>query len=423
MSGFRVRLLFMLATALSGYAAAALAEDIKLGPRDRLRIKAYDWRPSSGELHEWTALTGDFTVADSGLVSLPVAGAVMATGSTPEALADAIASQLQEKVGLARKPGVAVEVTEFRPFYVLGRVNKPGEYPSHGGLTVLRALSIAGGVLRHPDLSAYELDRQMEIARGDLRALRAERIAMLGREARLEAEIRNSDTIDFPAELNVKSSGALEATQVVKREKLLLDARLQSLRSQIEALDQTENLLKREIEAQNEKRKSLDRQIALQKKELDNVNGLVAKGLVVSTRQLALDQIVSQFESNRSDLDLLILRAQQDLAKAAREKTDIQDRRRAEDLADLTLLTAQIATNLEKMQTAKSLALGYELKGPQELAENSVDPMPSLKFSITRSNDGREVTTTVAENAIVEPGDTLTVEKRFDDTGQHAAVR
>jgi protein involved in polysaccharide export with SLBB domain len=413
----------MLATAVSGYAAAALADDIKLGPRDRLRIKAYDWRPSSGELHEWTALTGEFTVADSGLVSLPVAGAVMATGSTPEALADAIASTLQEKVGLARKPGVAVEVTEFRPFYVLGRVNKPGEYPSHGGLTVLRALSIAGGILRHPDLSAYELDRQMEIARGDLRALRAERIAMLGREARLEAEIRNSDTIDFPAELNVKSSGAPEAAQVVKREKLLLDARLQSLRSQIEALDQTENLLTREIEAQNEKRKSLDRQIALQKKELDNVNGLVAKGLVVATRQLALDQIVSQFESNRSDLDLLILRAQQDLAKAAREKTDLQDRRRAEDLAELTLLTSQIATNLEKMETAKSLALGYELKGPQELAENSVDPMPSLQFSITRSKDGREVTTAVAENAIVEPGDTLTVEKRFDDIGQHAAVR
>lgn len=411
------RLVFVVALAAQAsvgfatLAGGAWADALRLGPRDRLRIKAYDWRPSTGELHEWPGLTGEFTVAASGLLSLPVAGDVLATGATPEGLAQTIATQLQDKIGLTRKPEVAVEVSEYRPFYVLGRVNKPGEYPARSGLTVLEALSVAGGAYRPAELSSYELDRRTEIANGDVRAQTAERIALLGRQARLEAELHDATSIAIPDELSVKANSR-QSERVISEEKQLLDTRTKALRSQIDGLTQAEALLTHEIEAQGEKRKTLERQVALAKRELDSVSGLVAKGLVVTSRQLALEQNVAQFESSRSDLDLLVLRAQQDLARIGREKTDLRDRRRTEILTELTLISGQIATNAEKIRTARALANGYEQKGSQEIAATAADPLPSLQFSITRDEKGQNSTKLVADDAIVEPGDTLRVEIR-----------
>ena len=412
---FRLFLVVAVAAQASlGFAAlagGAWADALLLGPRDRLRIKAYDWRPSTGDLHEWPGLTGEFTVAASGLLSLPVAGDIMATGSTPEGLAEAIASQLQEKIGLARKPEVAVEVSEYRPFYVMGRVNKPGEYPARSSLTVLQAMSVAGGAYRPAELSSYELERRTEIANGEVRALTAEQIALLARRARLEAELHDATSIEIPDELSAKANSR-QSAQVLSAEKQLLDTRVKALKSQVDGLTQTEALLTHEIEAQGEKRKTLERQAALAKKELDNVSGLVAKGLVVSSRQLALEQNVAQLESNRSDLDLLVLRAQQDLAKAGREKTDLRDRRRTETLTDVTQISGQIATNVEKIRTARALANNYEQKGAREIAAAAADPLPSLQFLITRDEKGQKITKFVAEDAIVEPGDTLRVEIR-----------
>jgi len=415
--------LIAIALAFIGHGAvAAPGADIRLGPGDRLRVRAYDWRQSNNELHEWPALTGEFSVAASGAVFIPLAGEISATGMTPGALADAIAGQLQLRIGLAHKPDVSVEVAEFRPFYVLGRVNKAGQYPAKAGLTVLQAISVAGGFLQRADMSALELDRQIDVARGEIRALTAERLTLLGRRARIEAELHDSLTIDPPPEF-AQWAKTPEGARVLTEEKLLLDARRVALHSQIDALGQTEALLSHEIDAQGEKRKSVERQIGMAKKELANVNQLVAKGLVVNARQLALEQNVSQFESNLSDIELLVLRAQQDLAKAGRDKADLSDKRRAEDLAELTTLSGQIATNMEKLQTALTLASDSELRGPQELAANAADQTPFLQFLITRAVDGHMVTKVASEDEIVQPGDTIRVLRKAETPEKAAALR
>jgi polysaccharide export outer membrane protein len=106
----------------------------RLGPGDRLRIITY------GE----ESLTGTFNVDDSGNVALPLIGAVQADGRTPEQLADDIAQKLRDQHQLAN-PDVTVSVTKYRPIYILGEVAKPGEYPFEPGMTLLSAVSVAGG--------------------------------------------------------------------------------------------------------------------------------------------------------------------------------------------------------------------------------------------------------------------------------------
>lgn len=124
-------------------------------------------------------ITGAYDVGSSGTVQLPLAGAVPAGGRTTHDLAADIATALRHKY--LRDPKVGVALLSRRPFYVLGEVQKPGEYPFRDGLDLWRALAVAGGqtyrastatvLLQHAgDDKAAEVDlsRDMTVAPGDL---------------------------------------------------------------------------------------------------------------------------------------------------------------------------------------------------------------------------------------------------------------
>jgi polysaccharide export outer membrane protein len=105
-----------------------------LGPGDQVRIITF------GE----EQLTGEFRVDATGKIALPLAGTVHAAGLTPEQLAGAVTEKLRQSK-LYRNPSVSIEVVTYRPFFILGEVNRPGQYPYQPGMTVLTAVAVAGG--------------------------------------------------------------------------------------------------------------------------------------------------------------------------------------------------------------------------------------------------------------------------------------
>jgi polysaccharide export outer membrane protein len=105
----------------------------RLGPGDKLHIITFD-EPQ---------LTGDFFVGSDGMVSLPMVGDVPARGRTESELRAAIEAKLKD--GYILNPTLSLQVLTYRPFYILGEVNKPGEYPYTAGLTVTSAVATAGG--------------------------------------------------------------------------------------------------------------------------------------------------------------------------------------------------------------------------------------------------------------------------------------
>ena len=121
-----------------------------LGPLDKVRLKVFAWRPARDEVYEWKALNDVYTVGASGQVSLPLIGDVSAAGSNLRELCQAISNGLKDKLGLVEAPSATAEIAEFRPFYIFGAVQRPGEYSYRPGLTIIQALSIAGGLLRGP---------------------------------------------------------------------------------------------------------------------------------------------------------------------------------------------------------------------------------------------------------------------------------
>ena len=107
--------------------------EARLRPGDRVQVTVF------GE----AGLTGSYDVAPSGVLQLPLAGSVPAAGRSARELEIAIAAALRKSY--LRDPKVTVAVVSQRPFYVLGEVEKPGEYPYREGLNLWRALAVAGG--------------------------------------------------------------------------------------------------------------------------------------------------------------------------------------------------------------------------------------------------------------------------------------
>jgi protein involved in polysaccharide export with SLBB domain len=112
---------------------AATLIDLRLAPGDKLRVTVF------GE----DRLSGEYQIDNGGSLSLPLTGTIQSAGLTKSELEQSITAQLKSQY--LRNPKVTVDVISYRPFYVLGEVQKPGEYQFRSGLNVLTAIAIAGG--------------------------------------------------------------------------------------------------------------------------------------------------------------------------------------------------------------------------------------------------------------------------------------
>ena len=138
-----------LTTAAAEVAPATTAE-YRLGTGDRVRVVVYN-EPS---------LSGEFQVDDSGAMAVPLVGSIKVAGLTMRDLEKQLTTKL--KVGFVRDPKVSAEVANYRPFYVIGEVEKPGEYPYRNGLSIFAASAIAGGFTYRASRSKVFIKRASE---------------------------------------------------------------------------------------------------------------------------------------------------------------------------------------------------------------------------------------------------------------------
>ncbi|TXM78371.1 sugar transporter [Methylobacterium sp. WL69] len=401
-----VATLSFLVAAASSVAGGAQANEYRLGPQDKLEIRVHDLRTGTGEAHQWGAFDGEFVVDTAGNLSLPLLGEVQAGGGTVADLARAIAARVQSKVGLAQLPSAAVQVVKYRPFYITGAVDKPGEYEYRPGLTVLQAASIAGGLMRPRDGALLGFERDALTQRGDLRMLAADRQGLLIRQARLSAEIAEADTVTYPAETRTAGTG-LDAVRAIREETLLFEARRAALKAQVGAFAKAKTLLMQELTSLDSKDEALSRQIDLIRKELTQVTGLVTKGLAVAPRQFAVEQSVAAYESNRIDIQVGRLRAQQDLSRIERESLDLQAKRRNEALTEAGEVRAKLATVNERIETATNLIYQAEVRSPMSVTDLGGGEQPI--YALTRRGGGEIETRIVSEGDTVDPGDVVRI--------------
>lgn len=136
----------------TAYAAAPAAQDAPytLDSGDKLRVVVY------GQ----DGLTNSYAVDGGGNITLPLIGTVKARGLSTVQLSNAVAGKLRQ--GYMREPHVAVEIESYRPFFILGEVTFPGQYPYVANMTVETAVAIAGGYSPRAERSAAEISRHVD---------------------------------------------------------------------------------------------------------------------------------------------------------------------------------------------------------------------------------------------------------------------
>jgi polysaccharide export outer membrane protein len=116
---------------------APRVNDYRLGTGDKVRVTVYDE----------TDLSGEFEVDSTGYVRLPLIGQVKAGGNTVYQFEGAVEAALGD--GYLKNPRVSVDVTTYRPFYIIGQVTRPGQYPYTNNMSALDAVGVAGGFTDH----------------------------------------------------------------------------------------------------------------------------------------------------------------------------------------------------------------------------------------------------------------------------------
>lgn len=385
-------------------AVGARAEDYQLGVMDKLRIRVAEWQTAEGTVRDWSAVSGDYSVSASGTISLPFIGELPASGRTTAEVAADIGKKMQILFGLKNLPSASVELAQYRPIYITGEVQTPGEYPFAPNMTVLKAVSLGGGLRRSE--TGQRFARDFLRAQGDAAVHVAERNRLLVRRARLIAEIAGEDDIAMPEQLK----DAPDARDLVASESALMTSRDKRLRLQLTALADLKELLRTEIESLAKKSETQTRQLSLVESDLEKVDGLAEKGLAVSSRRLSLEQRVADLQAALLDIDTASLKARQEVNKATQDETNLQNDRDAQLAQELQNTEQELDTLTLKLGTSRDLMAEALLQSSEAAAMKDHVTAANVVYSIVREVDGKSRQIEATETTAVLPGDVVKVD-------------
>ena len=375
----------------------------RLGTADKLRIRVAEWQPADGSIRNWDVINGDYSVGPSGTLSLPFVGQLDVAGKTAAEVGEAIGGQLQSKFALRNLPSASVEIAQFRPVFLAGDVQTPGEYPYAPNLTVLKAVSLAGG-LRRSD-SGQRFARDFINARGDAVVYDDQRARLLARQARLVAEVRGDKELTKTPELEKIAN----IDKLLESESALMKSRVDRYTLQLKALGDLRQLLESEVESLQKKSETQNRQLELANEDRDKVNRLNEQGLALSARRISAEERAAEVESTLLDIDTSALRAKQDINKATQDEINLRndwDAQRSKELqdteAELEKLSTQLTTSRELMSEAlaqSAEAIRFDPSGKST----------TITYTVVRDEGGKPKEIKVDENTALQPGDVIKV--------------
>ncbi|MGE0055519.1 MAG: polysaccharide biosynthesis/export family protein [Hyphomicrobium sp.] len=384
-------------------------EEYLLGPMDKVRLKVFAWRPSRDEVFEWKALNDVYTVGQSGKISLPLIGDISAAGGNVRDLSTAVGQRMKQALGLVEAPSATVEIVQYRPFYILGSVEHPGEYAYRPNLTIVQAISIAGGLPRLTQAEVSRSDRDTITTAGDARVIQSEIYSLVAKLTRLEAEANGESSIVYPASL-MKSSSASDIEPVFDEENRIFDARRKAYESRKTELESMKAVLQQELQASNANLEAQDHYVQLARDEMDQFTKLLERRLTTNARKSEVARNLMQVESERMRLRSDKARVRQELSRLELEAFELSSVRTNQTYADIRATKARLDELRRKMITAGQLLRQSEATTPQLASIEDRPRSEQLTFAIVRTDKaGARVEVAATETTVLQPGDTVKV--------------
>jgi exopolysaccharide production protein ExoF len=393
----------LVATCLAlSLAVPAMADEYRLGSQDKLNIRIAEWQTVEGTFRDWAAVNGEYSVGPAGNLSVPFVGELPAAGKTTSEVAAAISVALQRKLALSDKPEASVEMVQFRPFYISGEIQTPGQFPYVPELTVLKAVSIAGGIRRNADYGP-QIGKDLVTAKGNFDIYDDQRVRLIVKRARIDADLAGKASFDVPKEVE----GDPRLPAIVADEMQILTADQKALKLKLQALDELKGVLQAEIEALQKKIVNQQRQVDLAKQQLESISPLVQKGLVVNTRVLSSEQSVANLQGQILDYETAILTAKQSISKASQDAIDAQNTLNS----NLASSRQQVEADLNEAALRVGMQKGLiaQASDPATTAAITSGEEPTLLYSLVRVADGKTSEIEAKEDTPVLPGDVIKV--------------
>jgi protein involved in polysaccharide export with SLBB domain len=392
-----IALALSMAALFSILPTSTMAGDYKLGISDRVKIK----------VQEWPDLNGEYTVTPGGAVSLPLIGNIVAAGMGLNDLAKEISDRLQQRSERAERVLTAVEVAQYRPFAIMGDVQRPGQYAYRPGLTVIEAISIAGGYYR-PELGLLRLGRDVAVASGEIQTQSAKLNRLLAREARLKAALDGRDNVPLPPEL-ARQKDDPEISAIMKNEQDALVLESEMKRSENAATKSIKSLYQNEIESLNGHVQALRQEQDSIGTQLKEMRSMAARGLALAPTMFALERSLAQVASQQMGTETAIVRARENITLAEQRVSQAQQERRSLETRDLQKTRDEIADAREKIATSTQLLHEAQASAPAE-ARELVSPSGDRPSFVILRRDGETIREVAAdETTLVAPDDVIKI--------------
>jgi len=253
------------------FAKPGITEEYTLDTGDVLGIKLLERQDISGKV----------VVDIEGTISLPGIGSIIARGETIRSLESKLIARISETVV---QPSLAVQMVEYRPFFILGEVGEAGGYAYQPGLNVIKAVSLAKG-FKSDGRDQNQLSKQL----ANMRAKQSlgKNVALLAssqvRLARILAEAADQESFTFdPGTGIVSKVSNLDA--IIQKERELLAKRRISHKKQLDQVKETITARQLEVESYKKRMSSKDELFDQIGKEVKEVRKLQKQGLVSAER-------------------------------------------------------------------------------------------------------------------------------------------
>ena len=394
----RHRFLAFLILLLSGALSASLAaqdEGYRLSAGDSVDVRVFG-RPD---------LSGIFRLRETGDLTFPLLGSVPAAGLTVAALETTLSKRLV--TAAVESAQVSVAVAEFSPVYLNGDVTAPGAYPYRPGLTVAKAIALAGG-----RFSIRQVSTNMPLAISELQ----ERFLTLldsywtgvAREARLLAERSGASTISFPPDLT-REIGSGRVAEIVANEAAVFETRRDERAAQAATLDKRGEEVAREMKLLTDQEASVRRTHQLIRGQIEALAKLTQQGILPKAQAVSLEIQAAALEQEARAAAVALVRARQQVIvleaqiEGLRLDKAIETASNLQNVQDSLIRTRTQLREMDARLSAMRSALGRSL-GPDRESER-VPNLPALVTVMRASGERLELDV----NAPLAAGDVVDV--------------
>ena len=325
--------------------AASKGSSIELSYVESIRVRVW----GNAEL------SGDYNLDPHSALSFPRIGRIETAGLTTAELERLLADKLS---ALTRTDvTVAVDVTRYRPYFIMGQVAQAGAIEWRPGLKVIQAISLAHGVIRSTTDDAAGQSRGI-----GQRQSESQLVFALVQLARLKAEREGKAVVDMSSQIDTLISRAPEEsratlTALIARQNPMLQEQRAMMQTQIDGLHRDRKSAERELEAASTQEKAVLGQLELTRAQLADIEGLRARQLVTKSRYLGQKSDLLTAEVRYAEAHTILERARGRLGSIDQQLVALPQQRRALLNEQIDALEREVSPHLDPASAGRQDAL------------------------------------------------------------------